>query len=88
MVTKVRLFGGFRKYAGNETHIQFEQNEDLNVGEIKQRIAAELKRKNPGFCDLQLIEDSALATEEHVYSNGDPIIAGTELAILPPVCGG
>ncbi len=88
MMTKVRMFGGFRKYLGRETHIEIPQYEEMSVIQVKQMIGETLRRKNPNFADYQLLQDSALANEEHVFSAEDRIPAGIEIAILPPVCGG
>lgn len=88
MMTKVRMFGGFRKYVGRDTHIEIEQTHELTVGQVKQKIGEALQKRDPQFADFQLLQDSALANEEHVFSSEDRVPAGIEIAILPPVCGG
>jgi molybdopterin converting factor small subunit len=88
MKTKVRMFGAFRKHMGDEVFIEFEQESNLSVPAIKEKISIALKEKNPQFNEDTLIADSALADESHVFQQTENIAPGGSLALLPPVCGG
>jgi molybdopterin converting factor small subunit len=87
-MTRVRLFGAFRKYVGNETHIVIELKNELPVSEVKKLITQVLRERNSSFNEEQLVADSALANEEFVFNAKDLVPPGGEIAILPPVCGG
>ncbi|MEY4615441.1 MAG: hypothetical protein RJB66_401 [Pseudomonadota bacterium] len=87
-MTRVRLFGAFRKYVGNDTHIVIDHSSEITVGEVKQLIGQALRKRNPQFEDDQLVLDSAIANDESIYSSHDLVVPGGEIAILPPVCGG
>ena len=88
MVTRVRLFGRFRKYVGTDTHIEIELNDEMPVGEVKALIGEALRHRNSEFADDQLLADSVLADQHKVFTPEDRVPVGREVAILPPVCGG
>ena len=92
---KVRLFGAFRKYSENGAMLL-----DISPGssalDFKKKLAqALLHQFQEPHREMQmagqiesLIEDSAVATSRGVLQNHECVDGLTEIAILPPVCGG
>ena len=76
----VRLFGAFRKYG--ET-ISFSAPSGSNVQAIKSLLAAALKLDDPA-----LVNDSAIANDNEIVGADAVFTQDSQLAILPPVCGG
>lgn len=88
---EVRLFGVFRKYVSDSNGVRLQIPEEATVREVKSALATYLAENSPNFKageGAMLITDSAIANEERVMNDGDPIHPARTLAILPPVCGG
>ena len=82
----IKLFGAFRKYHAGTLNVDVAAGSSAQA--VKAAIAAALRQANPTFADDELISKSALANHQRVFSNSETIVATTDLAILPPVCGG
>ncbi len=81
---KVRLFGAFRKYIpGGE--LELEVPEKILVREVKSLLAQNLHLYD--FTEAQLVYDSAVATDDRVLQLDEEVM-DSQIAILPPVCGG
>lgn len=76
----MRLFGAFRKYG--ET-VVFTMPDGCTVESVKHKLAEVLK-----LTDARLLNDSALANDNEIIGNGVILSRDSQLAILPPVCGG
>ena len=76
----MRLFGIFRKYG--ET-VSFPAPSGSSVQDVKSLLAAALKLE-----DASLINDSAIANDNEVVGADAVFTRDSQLAILPPVCGG
>ena len=82
----VRLFGAFRKF--HNAPIKLTVPSGTSVSQIKSELGQSLQSLNPAFNDLELLAKSALADDHAVLSPDASLTADTQLAILPPVCGG
>lgn len=84
----VRLFGVFSEFEpGALLHV--ETQVPTTVHELKREILkAWAKRTGLKLDVAALLKTAALATEETVLKDRDSIEAGSQLALLPPVCGG
>ena len=82
----IKMFGAFRKYHPGTLDIQIPPGSKVLT--IKSAIGKALHKSNPAFLDDELINKSALANNQRVFKDDDCIEASSELAILPPVCGG
>jgi hypothetical protein len=82
----IKLFGAFRKY--HTGTLCLSTMEGVSVSQIKNLIGQKLQELVPGFRDDELIEKSALADSRCVLNDSDCISESSDLAILPPVCGG
>ena len=82
----IKMFGAFRKYHPGTLAINVAAGSSTQT--IKSAIAEALRQTNPSFADDELISKSALASDRRVFGNDETIVAATDLAILPPVCGG
>jgi len=76
----VRLFGAFRKYGEN---ISLSVPSGSSMQEIKNKLAEELS-----LTEMDLINDSAMANDNEIIGSDFIFTQDSELAILPPVCGG
>ena len=91
-IIQVRLFGAFREFAPSGV-FPLPVRGDESIAELKAALSAELTRtmaisKTASKFDIAaLIAKSALATDSKVLNDND-FFNGSELAILPPVCGG
>jgi len=84
---QVRLFGAFRDLVPSGKYT-LRVHAEASVGGIKNALAHELhSRANAKFDVTELMAKSVLATETRVLSD-DEIFSGSNIAILPPVCGG
>jgi len=79
---RIRFFGRLRREG--EPAIVLTAG-SLSVSELRQRIAREVLT-DPD-CGA-LLAESALATGERVLDETDRVEPGSEIAVLPPVCGG
>lgn len=86
LALNIKLFGAFRKY--HTGSLTLSVIEGVSAQQIKGLIGQTLKELAPGFRDDELIEKSALANNRRVLNETDCVLESTELAILPPVCGG
>ncbi|MBI4031565.1 MAG: MoaD/ThiS family protein [Proteobacteria bacterium] len=76
----VKLFGAFRKYGDKAS---FTMPSGASVRDVKERLAQELKGVDP-----LLIDDSAIANDNDIVGADFVFTKDSDLAILPPVCGG
>ena len=76
----IRLFGAFRAYGEKVT---FTLPSACTVAEVKAHLAQELKIK-----DTSLLDNSALANDNEIIDDDAIFTQDSQLAILPPVCGG
>ena len=76
----VLLFGAFRVYG--ET-VSFSAPSGSGVQDVKNLLAAALK-----LDDSALINDSAIANDNEIVDADAVFTKDSQLAILPPVCGG
>lgn len=76
----IKLFGAFRKH-GDKVSFTFPSG--ASVQDVKERLAQELKGADPA-----LINDSAIANDNEIIGADAVFTEDSELAILPPVCGG
>ena len=86
MNLSIKMFGAFRKY--HTGILQVSVPVGSTVAEVKSAMVDALRQTNPEFADDELISKSALANHQRVFSNSETIVTTTDLAILPPVCGG
>lgn len=83
---QIRLFGAFRKF--HHAPVSLTVPSGATVPEIKQALGNALQALNPAFNDAELLEKSALADHRAVLAPDASFTADSQLAILPPVCGG
>lgn len=81
---RIKLFGGFR---------QFRTEAMLTVSVDRAATVADLRKHVAGlFGDddnaLSLLKASAFATDNRVLDDNEPVPDDSDLALLPPVCGG
>jgi len=84
---QVRLFGAFRDFS-NESTLALELPEGATVAHARVALSEIFGQSPSGLHFKALLNDSVLADERTTLLESDPISAGAELAILPPVCGG
>jgi molybdopterin converting factor small subunit len=95
MNLKVRLFGAFRNYA-DTPEVECALPSHATQATLKmelERLLSATHHSHAGPDEQRsrlsrLLAESALADEEKVLSETDPLRDGMRLAILPPVCGG
>lgn len=76
----IQLFGAFREYGDN---VSVTLQTGAGIEDVKKALADKL-----GENASTLIDDSALADEQHVLTGNAVFDKDARLAILPPVCGG
>ena len=76
----LRLFGAFRKYG---EIIEITLPAGCSVQDIKNKLAEKFDAN-----DGALVHDSAVANDNEIINTDCLFNEDTELAILPPVCGG
>ena len=79
----IRLFGAFRQF-GSDPTISITVHDGSTVGEVRIAIASRL----PGENARALLRASVFATDDRVLDDAEPLPTATEVAVLPPVCGG
>lgn len=84
---EIRLFGALRKWDGGAPCV-LELPRGAGIAEIRGALREELTRRDPEFDRQELLGRSALADEREILSGCYRLERDTELAILPPVCGG
>jgi sulfur-carrier protein len=86
----VRLFGAFRKYSTTAL-VSLDVPRGTRVAVLRELVGAALRRDCPAFHEQELLEASAVADDERILPDEQPIGVGVDrvsLAVLPPVCGG
>jgi len=84
MSLKVSFYGALRDY--RDQPLVLESGSSISAVELKRLLKEKL-----GGCEpraLALIDESAVADDDHVFLEDELILRGGRLAILPPVCGG
>lgn len=84
---KVRCFGAFRKYVPSGS-LEIEVTEQDLVSDFKVKLSKAIESINQNFSDSQLIHESVVANQNEVLPLNYLLEKETEVAILPPVCGG
>lgn len=90
---QVRLFGAFRNLGLTEVALTL-PGESVTVGEMKSLLATHFSTTqgagatSASFNAIALVEKSALASDSEVLDDQDRVMAGSRLALLPPVSGG
>lgn len=84
----VRAFGALKqRFNGGQLRITSET--PLTLAELRVKIIQTLQAEDPSLGDGQIIYDSAFANQNSVMNQENEIISqSTDIAILPPVCGG
>ena len=76
----IRLFGAFRKY-GEEMELSVPAGS--SVKDVKIKLAEKIDE-----ADRPLIDESAIANDDEIMVAETVFTRDSQLAILPPVCGG
>ena len=76
----IKLFGAFRKYG--ET-LELSLPAGSSIQDVKNGMAERFDAN-----DVVLVNDSAMANDNEIIQGERAFNEDTELAILPPVCGG
>jgi MoaE-MoaD fusion protein len=82
MTVSVRLFAILRERAGRDS-VEIELPEGATVGDAFKRLA-----ETPGLAELVERMPLRMAVNREYASEGAPISAGDELAVIPPISGG
>lgn len=84
---EIKLFGAFRKYIpAGVMSVQVE--EGVTVKALKDKIHSELCNTFSNYKDMNLVFESALATDSDILNEDSICDLDQSLALLPPVCGG
>jgi molybdopterin converting factor small subunit len=84
---QIRLFGAFRQFHTDPVALTIATGSTAQA--IKVALGLELQRLSAGaFTETALLSQSVLATENSVLEDSTLLTEDTQLAILPPVCGG
>jgi len=67
--------------------IEIEISPELDVQGVREELKDILSRLAPN-CSKDLIDDSAVSTDERILSNNESLANIKAISILPPVCGG
>lgn len=81
---RVRLFGAFRSFGLGRELVAAVPDSGATVAEVR----ATLERQMPDEAARSWLAASAFATDERVLDEGDAVVGGASISILPPVCGG
>ena len=84
---EIKLFGAFRKYVPTGK-IKLQIDQQYTALQLKEKIQQTLQRQIPDYSEPCLVFESALATESEVLSEDALVGETSNLALLPPVCGG
>ncbi len=87
MIVKLRIFGAFRKYF-HESTLEVFLEDKMNVSDFKKVLIKRFKELDVGFNDERLVLESAIASDDEILTDDFELIETSNLAILPPVCGG
>lgn len=86
-IIKIKMFGAFKNYISSGK-IEVQINEYDTVSTLKDKIILKIKEDANHFQNELLVFESALSNEEEILDLDSNIYNQTELALLPPVCGG
>lgn len=86
MRVTLALFGAYRRFHDGDS-IELACPEGGRVADLRRALGEYAAAHWPGF-DPALLGRTALASEEAVLRDGDPVPADGRVAILPPVSGG
>lgn len=81
---QVKLFGAFRQFH-REPVLTLEVPPDTMVAHVRERVALMFDEDANA---KMLLKASAFATDRRVLEENEAVPEDTELALLPPVCGG
>lgn len=84
---EIKLFGAFRKYIP-VGKIKLHLPEHCTAFQLKQKIHEVLCERVVDYREPSLVFESALATESKVLAEDVLVEGASDLALLPPVCGG
>lgn len=84
----VRAFGVLRRHF-KSGQLKIASETPLTLAQLRVKIIQTLQAEDPLVNDGQLIHDSAFANQNVVMNDENELISqSTDIAILPPVCGG
>ena len=86
MKVSVQLFGAFRPYL-LKGELVVETRDGVSIKDFKDDISEALKKIEPEFKEDELLRLSAVATEDEILQDSRTLTT-TQVALLPPVCGG
>ena len=84
---KLCMYGVFRQFI-QQDHIEIKLQEPCTLKKFKQLIYQYIQQQCDTFQDEQLVQISAIATEQEILPDSACINTACCLSILPPVCGG
>ncbi len=84
---EINMFGILSNFSGNEPLI-LSVPSGSNIKEILDVLKSNLANKFPDFKHQKVLDASVFADEKEVLKQDHIITKNTNLAILPPVCGG
>ncbi len=83
----IRMFGAMRKYFPSGQLIM-ELSEDCDVAALRQILLQKLTQECTDFKDSALLSESAFSNHDEILQETDLVCQQSEIALLPPVCGG
>ncbi|OFW81055.1 MAG: hypothetical protein A2887_02205 [Alphaproteobacteria bacterium RIFCSPLOWO2_01_FULL_40_26] len=84
---KITAFGALGKLTISEPMV-IEIASGTKLFETREQIKKEILKISPQFNDFAVLEKSALADDREVLGKDHIFDRDTNLAILPPICGG
>ena len=87
MKCKIKLFGALKKLADGGL-LWVDIPEGTTAAAARIIIKQTLQNAHPSGANLDLIDRSALADTKQVIGTNQVIQNGSDLSLLPPVCGG
>ena len=86
MKIELRLFGAFRDYDPSAL-VHLEVADDARIADVRAALDAHGRAQWAGFQPV-LLQRSALASDEAVLRDDEPVPHDGRMAVLPPVSGG
>lgn len=86
LLVRIKMFGAFRVYV-QDPFIELKIPYGITISELKKLLAEIMKQTHEDFDD-QLIQDSVIASQDTILLETAILRETSDLAILPPVCGG
>lgn len=83
----IRMYGALRKYFPTGL-LKIDLPEDCDVMTLRQILLKEIVILCPDFKDSTLLFESAFANNDEILQDTDIVCLQSEIALLPPVCGG